>query len=441
MLLLSTITIIIILYFLCRTFLAKSVSFSNATYLFNFAFIISVSTVVAYHLIGTHILELYWAGDIPGVLSLDGSCYHEHASIIAKNNFIKHNYSYGDKAVVWQYIIAIPYYVFGNYPIFAKLINAALFASSSIFVYAIALHQSRSPILAKKSYYLFLFFLPLLIHYNGSLLKESLLASITIVNIYLYQLINDNPKIKHFIFFFIGFAFMFLTRYQYSVILIFSMCSGIILGNSNLSNRTKISCVVILCSTFLIIFQLISQTQLTFIENFGVTSKTLRTSANVRMVVEGTYLDYILEFFKNPILFGRQIVYGIIMIIFHPFPWQIINPTRTVYAIWAAYNFFFYICIPFIGFGLIYKNKMIKFNHIDYTILLYWISCLMAITLNGRDPFRYRVSFFPLLLLYVPYGSYYYSKWKAKIPLLLVIMIIILFVGSEINFYELTGVR
>ena len=75
------------------------------------------------------------------------------------------------------------------------------------------------------------------------------------------------------------------------------------------------------------------------------------------------------------------------------------------------------------AFGVYFKFKLKSFDSLDFVISATILLTLTGISLNMRDPLRYRLPVFPFLLLYASHGISLYEYWQKYVDFILFIMV------------------
>ncbi len=397
---------------------------------YGIAFLFSFFIIMFFHYGGLWLFDFFRFGGVPGVLHADEHWYHTQAVSQAEAKDLFTPSFYGDWAYFWQVIIALFYSIFGYDAVYPKVANIMFFSISATLIYSIVLKESGSKKITRQSYILFLTYLPLL-YYSSTILKEGVLSYLIVSFLFIFYKISNHEikrKKRWYILLVVFSILLLLTRHQFFLILAaLSFFTYVIKSNINLTKKLTMTTLLVLFMGVLISSPLFQA--FTFMDRIAGDDqrKSINIGGDQRIFVEGGYGAYALAVITNPTAISRQLIHGSFVYNLHPLPISAFNLSfsqRPIYSINAIHNLLYYFLLPAIFFGIFYKVKMKKFTVFDWMVVGFWSLTMLAIILNGRDPMRYRVSFyFFMMVIYAPVGLHYYPFWKKFIPIILLIYV------------------
>ncbi|MCK4664614.1 MAG: hypothetical protein KAT68_17225 [Bacteroidales bacterium] len=400
----------------------------NKKKMFIRAYLIASAFVIIYHLLGIYLEVSSWSErgytPLPGIFTIDGLSYHNNGKYLASNIFsITKVPDFSGWTVAWDFIIGINYAIFGVNTLVPKIFSVFVFSLAAIGFSELGYTISSNPKVAKKSYYLFIFFLPLL-YYCATLLREPLLNFLIVMIIYSYLMFDRHENRKWFVLTISFSIILFFTRLEYFLILI-SAIGLVFIINRKISQTKKIIYafmgVLIIIS---VIFSPLSR-QLGLISSIsGAGGETTRTRAiaisqDEKITTSGGYGDIPIIILDHPLSFAKLFIYSSIEYFLSPLPNKWMEPEcyrrlgQTFF--FSLFNVYFYLLLPATYFGIYYKIKKRKLIKLDTAILFVIISNIISLALILRSG-RYSIPIFPFILLYSVYGLSISKIWKKHIP-------------------------
>lgn len=408
--------------------------------LYQRSFLVSILFIALYHLVVYHLAGINLQ-DIYGIRSTDEISYHE-AGIIRKDHLLNPGiYTEIGWTFAWQYVIAINYFLFGINTFLPKIFNSMVFAISSVAFFQLTHYLTNNVKISKRAYSLFIFFLPLL-YCNATILRETFLSFLTIMILYTVTISSQELKsVKWYVLLMLYGFLLALTRLEYGII-IFGLVLIYYITHGNFKVWHKIlfisatGAIVLLLNTS----SFVQQSQV--LDTFSGEGRTrvIRSSGTEGQKVQGSYIEYLKVFAKNPLQYSKVILYGFISFFLLPLPHSwLTNPeflNRQYVA--SIYNMFFYLLLPCIYFGIRIKIIAKDMKLFDKIIISLVVAVIIAIALNLRDPLRYSIPVAFFSLIYASYGLHYFKNWKKYIvPYTAIFAIILVFIKYVLNIKEL----
>jgi hypothetical protein len=395
----------------------------NNLALFKKALFVSFLIITIIYLTNHFLFDFQYTNRGDNVLYDDELQYLTTAKSLISNHFIWAPHFHVDWALAWVYLLALNSWIFGIHYYTGVIINIFLFSLSALLFYNIVLKVHSEKKIAEKSFYLFIFFIPLLF-ISSTILKEMLITFLTLFVIYSFMELKENKRPLFFsILLLTSYILMFLTRHQYAIVL----GSLIILfylftSHKNIFIKSIYLFIFIIGVYFFYNSPFVKGLYLTeLIEYSNIRAITYSSTEVVQ--VKGGYFQYFLEFISDPWLFRKQIIFGSISYLLDPLPYRFLQ-SEDPFHFWSSiYNIFFYLFLPSIFFGLFFKIKEKKINSYDLFLLAYFVIMFFILILNARAVIRYRVSYFPLLLVWGSFGLHHFSKWKRFVPIITILYI------------------
>lgn len=395
---------------------------------YTLAFVISGLFLIIYDYISINILNLSTRYSIPSLFYKDEDEYHFAGVQLANNLFISIKHLATGYTFLWQYIIGANYTIFGINPVFPKIFNIFIFSISSIAIYDLAYKLSISNSIAKRCYFLFVFYIPLL-YMNATLLRDSFISSLVILIFYFFTKYTESKRKSAFLWLILCLIFLLFTRFEYAIILTVIIIFTIILSKEkSLIKRLLPAIVIILLGIFLLSTNLVQNTGIYEDIFGGGKARTMWVSSQTGIRVEEGIFAMFYNFISNPFDFSKMLMFGTIQFILTPLPYlwltsEVYNNKEQYDFFVSFYNMAWYTLLPAIYFGIKLKFKFKAFKIEDFVILLAFIIIIIAVSVTNTSITRYRLPFLPPLLFYASYGIEYFSCWKNRIGYIFIIYI------------------
>lgn len=388
----------------------------NAQKLFTQALVPTTLIILFFYFANTQIFSFEYLRSQRGVFNDDEYEFLVSAISLSENNFVWIPTLKADWAIGWLYILAINIYLFGSSYILLIIPNIFLYSIGSVAFYSISLKSVEKEKVAVLSYWLFTFFVPLL-YYSATILKELFLAFITLMVIYSYfNILVDRVRYQWLLLLFIFLFLMFLTRHQYTIVISIL----ILITYLFVSEKALVKKAMMLLAFGLLVFIIYDSDfvrKLTIIDKIqNANQRALFYSSTEFVTTSGSYLDLAFLFLNNPSLFLKQIIFGSISYFLDPLPYRFLQSEDPSHFWGSLYSIFFYLFLPSIFFGLYYKIRDRQINKYDFLLLAYFIAQMFILILTTRAVLRYRVSYWPILLIYGAHGWSLLPRWKKYIP-------------------------
>ncbi len=396
--------------------------------LFVKSYLIASAFMFLLHYISVYELNLSYSPNALGTFSPDGAFYHAAGIVRSQNLENPSIITYGSWTISWQYIVAINYRIFGIDPLFPKIFNLFCFSVSAIAFACISFLVSNDERVAKRSYWMFNFFLPLL-YFNGRLLRETFMTFLIIMIFYFFALIKERIEAKWILLIICFSLILFFTRAEYLIIIGSVITLAYIFGHKiDVSRKIVYGIVCVTIMGILSNMPFIKSSQIAdTVTGEGGRQRYVKSSTDEATVVTGGYLGYVKTVASNPLRYAKAVLRGTIGFFLSPLPNKFLQKqnytTLGYYFFGSVYNVYFYFLLPAITFGFYFKCKLKSFDSLDFVISATILLTLTAISLSMRDPLRYRLPVYPLLLIYASHGISLYRHWQKYVGFVIVIMV------------------
>ena len=395
--------------------------------LFLITYLIASVFMFLFHWYAVYNLKISYSLEKLGAFSPDGAFYHEAGAIRSTRLTNPMIIKQGSWTIAWQYVIAVLYRIFGVNTIYPKIFNVFCFSIAAIAFMNLSFLVSNSLRTARRSYWMFTFFIPLL-YYNGTMLRETFMAFLVIMIVYFFAMLWKNRHLKWIILFIVASLSLFLTRAELMLIIGVLILITFVLGlRISISRKIAYGLICVLVFGFFSSLSFVKETEIIdTITGEGGRNRYVKASTTEKKVVTGGYLDYAIVVASSPLLYTKAIISGTLGFFLNPLPNKFLQKRNYMkfnnYFFCSLYNVYFYLLLPAIFFGVYFKLKLKVFNHLDFIIVLTVLLMMTAISLNMRDPLRYRTPVFGFLLLYASHGISLFKYWEKYIGLIIVIM-------------------
>lgn len=392
--------------------------------LFSFTFFVALFACLLFYA-SWLLLGLESHKGVEGLFSPDSSTYYLDAAALVKSNFDTEVLNRVITDHYHELFMAIQMLIFGEHVLIPKIYQVLLFSISVVLWVSIARDILGENKMVKHFTLLLVFCIPLL-SYNAVVLKEISLFFSTSVAVYgftkyTYSSTGNN---KYILIALLGIILMFLFRREYALVLTMAFILATFIS-SNLSYKNKSIWIVFTTILFMII------SNVPFFQSIGAVDPLLEGGIIIsgrNQYLEGGQgmLGNLLLIIQNPVTVGPYLIYGLLMLFFHPAflqsPAQMLNSGGLGYLTMGYYNAFFTLLIPAFIFGVRFLYKHKKNDPVLIALLIYFIGASLGAIFASDSYRRFKISYFwPIAYVYISYGIATYSLWKRYIPIILLL--------------------
>jgi hypothetical protein len=401
----------------------------KSTNLYTRAYLFSALFMLSYHYLAIYYFYIpSWVHDQEGIFRQDGGGYHEIGQMISTNlsDVSPITNSRGKWNFSWYYLIGINYALFGVNPLVIKILNSCLFSVGTLAIYQLSYFYEKDHKISKRVYYSYLFFLPLL-YLNATLMRETFMTTMILLALYNYFKYRETNELKWIILFIVFSLLLLFTRTEYAIMLVGTAILSYIFS-------TKINFVKKVFFMLLIGFTVFLITLSPLAHKVGIAQSILgQEGSRIRnlnvskteKIVADNYGEIVSLLINSPTTFLKPITYSMVHFFSAPPPYRLFRSSTYILieeaALFTFYNIYFYLLIPGIFFGLYYRRKDLGVTPYDFMLIVLIGLVIIGNGIDLRLYGRYKIPFFPILMLLGVHGTYHYKRWK-KHTLLIIIL-------------------
>jgi len=408
--------------------------------LFTKSYTLILLFVIAFHYFSIYIFPFHANEFLSGIYWDDDRIYHTQAAELAARNLVWDLKFHGDWAFLWQYIIAINYFIFGVDSILPKITNALFFTIGTLSLVGVARILFGEKKISYVLFKLMLTFIPL-IFYSATLAKEVSVFVILTYTVYVFVAQPFKSYSTNYLVLTLLFIAFILSRHQFAILLLLLV---VLYNISNIKMLTfKRGFGLIILLVLLVGFYnspLMDMLSIKEKIEYNTNNNALflgRERADNITLGESNYIDMLSTVISAPGMFSYRLMFGYMIFTFSPPPTSIPKSMNSLVEVpqhffQSIYSPIWYILIVPTFFGIRFALRNKKTAGYNFLILSYTLISFTVIILTKGDFFRYRIAIFPFIFIYTALGIHTFRYWKKNIPIAILVMTILLLISRNV---------